>query len=85
MPQPRVPPERLSETRRTLVGSPELSSLGRKDASALAARLGGATADEVSAKTTMLVIGDEGFGPRVRAWTCRGGGVQDTKPGARKS
>jgi tetratricopeptide (TPR) repeat protein len=37
--------------------------LGRKDARALVARLGGATADEVSAKTTMLVVGSEGFGP----------------------
>jgi tetratricopeptide (TPR) repeat protein len=41
----------------------KLSSLGRKDARALVARLGGATADDVNAKTTMLVIGAEGFGP----------------------
>ncbi len=41
----------------------KLSSLGRKDASALVTRLGGTTADEVNAKTTMLVIGAEGFGP----------------------
>jgi tetratricopeptide (TPR) repeat protein len=40
----------------------KLSSLGRKDARALVARLGGATAEEVSARTTMLVIGAEGFG-----------------------
>ena len=40
----------------------KLSSLGRKDARALVARLGGATADDVNAKTTMLVIGAEGFG-----------------------
>jgi len=40
----------------------KLSSLGRKDARALVARLGGATADEVNARTTMLVVGDEGFG-----------------------
>jgi tetratricopeptide (TPR) repeat protein len=40
----------------------KLSSLGRKDARALVARLGGDTADEVNAKTTMLVIGAEGFG-----------------------
>jgi tetratricopeptide (TPR) repeat protein len=38
----------------------KLSSLGRRDARALVARLGGATADDVNAKTTMLVIGDEG-------------------------
>jgi tetratricopeptide (TPR) repeat protein len=41
----------------------KLSSLGRKDARALVARLGGTTAEEVSARTTMLVIGAEGFGP----------------------
>ena len=39
----------------------KLSSLGRKDAFALVAQLGGATADDISAKTTMLVIGAEGF------------------------
>src|SRR5262249_26658106 len=41
----------------------KLSSLGRKDGCALVVRLGGTTADEVNAKTTMLVIGAEGFGP----------------------
>src|SRR5438132_12900747 len=40
----------------------KLSSLGRKDARALVARLGGATAADVNAKTTMLIIGAEGFG-----------------------
>jgi tetratricopeptide (TPR) repeat protein len=40
----------------------KLSSLGRKDAFALVARLGGATAEDVNAKTTMLVVGAEGFG-----------------------
>jgi tetratricopeptide (TPR) repeat protein len=40
----------------------KLSSLGRRDARALVARLGGATADDVNARTTMLVIGAEGFG-----------------------
>jgi len=40
-----------------------LSSLGRRDARALVERLGGATADEVNAKTTLLVVGAEGFGP----------------------
>ncbi len=39
----------------------KLSTLGRKDARALVARLGGATADDVNAKITMLVIGNEGF------------------------
>jgi len=41
----------------------KLSSLGRKEARSLVARLGGATADDVNARTTMLVIGGEGFGP----------------------
>ena len=41
----------------------KLSSLGRKEACSLVARLGGATADDVNARTTMLVIGREGFGP----------------------
>jgi tetratricopeptide (TPR) repeat protein len=41
----------------------KLSSLGRKDARKLVTRLGGVTADDVNAKTTMLVIGAEGFGP----------------------
>ena len=41
----------------------KLSSLGRKDARALVTRLGGATGDDVNAKTTVLVIGAEGFGP----------------------
>src|SRR5205809_4017551 len=40
----------------------KLSSLGRRDARALVARLGGASGDEVSARTTMLVVGAEGFG-----------------------
>ncbi len=41
----------------------KLSSLGRRDACALVARLGGAVADDVNTKTTMLVVGAEGFGP----------------------
>jgi tetratricopeptide (TPR) repeat protein len=40
----------------------KLSSLGRREARALVARLGGATADEVNAKTTLLVIGAERAG-----------------------
>jgi tetratricopeptide (TPR) repeat protein len=37
----------------------KLSSLGRKEAQALVMRLGGAAADEVTAKTTMVVVGAE--------------------------
>ena len=44
----------------------KLSSLGRKDARALVARLGGETADDVNARTTMLVVGAEGFGPALQ-------------------
>jgi tetratricopeptide (TPR) repeat protein len=46
----------------TVVFTGKLSSLSRKDARALVLRLGGVTAAEVHAKTTMLVIGAEGFG-----------------------
>jgi tetratricopeptide (TPR) repeat protein len=49
-----------------IVFTGKLSSLGRKDACAVVARLGGVTADDVSARTTMLVVGDEGFGPTSR-------------------
>ena len=38
----------------------KLSSLGRKEAHALVIRLGGSAADEVTAKTTMVVVGAEG-------------------------
>jgi len=41
----------------------KLSSLGRREARDLVERLGGSAADVVSARTTMLVIGAEGFGP----------------------
>jgi tetratricopeptide (TPR) repeat protein len=41
----------------------KLSSLGRKEARELVVRLGGATTDDVNAKTTMLVVGAEGFAP----------------------
>jgi tetratricopeptide (TPR) repeat protein len=46
----------------TVVFTGKLSSLGRRDAQALVSRLGGATSDDVNAKTTMLVVGAEGFG-----------------------
>jgi tetratricopeptide (TPR) repeat protein len=51
----------------TVVFTGKLSSLGRKDARALVARLGGTTADDVTSKTTMLVIGGEGFNSVVDA------------------
>jgi tetratricopeptide (TPR) repeat protein len=61
---------RLSEHPGAVPGTPlagqvvvftgKLSSLGRRDARALVARLGGVTAGDVNAKTTMLVIGAEG-------------------------
>lgn len=39
----------------------KLSSLSRREASALVQKLGGSTADEVTSKTTMVVVGAEGF------------------------
>jgi Tfp pilus assembly protein PilF len=44
----------------------KLSSLGRKEARALVEQLGGATGDEVNARTTMVVVGAEGFGSAPR-------------------
>jgi tetratricopeptide (TPR) repeat protein len=55
-------PSRQPLAGQLVVFTGKLSSLGRKDARALVARLGGQTADDVNAKTTMLVIGSEGFG-----------------------
>jgi tetratricopeptide (TPR) repeat protein len=49
----------------------KLSSLGRRDARALVARLGGSTSDEVNARTTMVVIGAEGFGAAAPESTAR--------------
>jgi tetratricopeptide (TPR) repeat protein len=53
--------ERQPLTGQLVVFTGKLSSLGRKEARALVTRLGGATVDEVSARTTMLVIGAEGL------------------------
>ena len=55
-------PSRQPLAGQLVVFTGKLSSLGRKDARALVVRLGGQTADDVNAKTTMLVIGSEGFG-----------------------
>src|SRR5436309_7685322 len=41
----------------------KLRLLGRRQARDLVARLGGATANEVTTQTTMLVVGAAGFGP----------------------
>jgi tetratricopeptide (TPR) repeat protein len=56
----------LPLTGHLVVFTGKLGSLGRKDACALVTRLGGATADDVTTKTTMLVVGDEGFGQNLR-------------------
>jgi tetratricopeptide (TPR) repeat protein len=56
-------PGRPSLQGQLVVFTGKLSSLGRKDARDLIVRLGGATSDDVTAKTTMLIIGAEGFGP----------------------
>jgi tetratricopeptide (TPR) repeat protein len=58
---------RLPLAGQLVVFTGKLSSLGRKDARELVIRLGGATAADVNAKTTMLVIGAEGFGPTPNA------------------
>jgi len=54
-----LPPASLAG--HTVVFTGKLSSLGRRDARALVARLGGASGDDVNARTTMLVVGAEGF------------------------
>ena len=67
MPLPSSSPERPAASGehplagQLVVFTGKLSSLGRKQARDLVARLGGATADDVNARTTMLVIGAEGF------------------------
>ena len=48
----------------------KLSSLGRREARALVKRLGGVPVTEVTARTTMLVVGAEGFA----SGTARGDG-----------
>lgn len=55
-----LPPAAQPLTGQVIVFTGKLSSIGRRDAHALVARLGGSAADEVTAKTTMLVVGVEG-------------------------
>jgi tetratricopeptide (TPR) repeat protein len=52
------PPE-LPLASQLVVFTGKLSSLGRKEAQALVIRLGGSAADEVTAKTTLVVVGAE--------------------------
>jgi hypothetical protein len=52
---------RLPLADEVVVFTGKLSSLGRKEAQALVIRLGGSSADEVSARTTLVVVGAEGF------------------------
>jgi tetratricopeptide (TPR) repeat protein len=63
----------------------KLSSLGRRDARALVAKLGGATGDDVNAKTTMLVIGGEGFQNPGGAKDVQGAGGSKEAQGAAAS
>ena len=62
----------------------KLSSLGRKEARALVTRLGGVTADDVNAKTTMLIIGAEGFGPTPGA-NAEPAGAEPAAPGSSRT
>jgi hypothetical protein len=61
---PAPSPEKLSQplAGHLVVFSGKLSSLGHRDARALVARLGGDTAEDVTTKTTIVVIGGESVG-----------------------
>ena len=61
MSQPPSGPVRQPLAGELVVFTGRLSSLGRKDAHALVLDLGGTVADDVTAKTTTLVVGAEGF------------------------
>ena len=67
MPSSSPESSRLPLAGQLVVFTGKLSSLGRRDARELVSRLGGVTAGDVNAKTTMLVIGAEGFGPTANA------------------
>jgi tetratricopeptide (TPR) repeat protein len=45
----------------------KLTSLGRREAREHVARLGGTVADEVTVRTTLVVVGAEGFGPSAKS------------------
>jgi Tfp pilus assembly protein PilF len=56
----------------------KLISLGREEAQALVARLGGSTADDVDGRTTMLVVGAEAFdSPGTNRTAAADGGTRD--------
>jgi tetratricopeptide (TPR) repeat protein len=61
LPSPERPQQPLAG--QVVVFTGKLSSLGRRAARDLVIDLGGTPADEVNARTTMLVVGAEGFGP----------------------
>ena len=61
-PQSRQPPsdtEKLSFRGQHVAFTGKLSSVGRREANSLVGRLGGVFQQEVNARTTMLVVGDE--------------------------
>ncbi|MBI2834343.1 MAG: BRCT domain-containing protein, partial [Acidobacteria bacterium] len=65
LPQPNHrPPERLPLAGQVVVFTGKLSALSRKDAQALVQRLGGLCADEVTARTTLLVVGSDKLAAR---------------------
>jgi tetratricopeptide (TPR) repeat protein len=60
-PTPNVSQPTKPLTDQVVVFTGKLSSLGRKEAQARVTELGGCAADEVTARTTMLVVGAEGL------------------------
>ena len=60
-------PQDRSLADQVVVFTGKLSSLGRKEAQALVIRLGGSSADEVTARTTLVVVGVWGSVRAVKA------------------
>ena len=58
---PFDPPQGLPLQGETVVFTGKLWSFGRKDASALVAQLGGSSDDDVTVRTTLLVVGAESY------------------------